>query len=114
MLCLRLSCLQDLRILLALLCNVGTSPGEELLRQLSGVTMKQMHTFTSQNISNAVMSFAKLEFHPGTEGMQLISESVVAKIETFTAQVQQISEAHHSRPSLTHPLASSKPESFAT
>ena len=75
--------------------------------------MKQMHTFTSQNISNAVMSFAKLEFHPGTEGMQLISESVVAKIETFTAQVQ-FSEAHHSLPSLTHPPSlKSKQESFA-
>lgn len=45
-----------------------------------------MPSFSSQNMSNAAMAFAKLDFHPGSL-LHSIAESALAKLDTFTPQV---------------------------
>ena len=76
------------------------NPGEEVLHPLADVAMKKMEEFTSQNVSNAVMSFAKLEYHPGKEFMHVMSERIIATIATFTAQVTVPRHQQHYRDSL--------------
>lgn len=45
-----------------------------------------MPSFSAQNISNAVMSFAKLEHHPGRL-LESISAAALSRLNTFTPQV---------------------------
>lgn len=64
----------------------GHHPGEELLKKLASASEAALESFSSQNISNTAMAFAKLEFHPGTL-MQRICRATLSNLATFTPQV---------------------------
>ena len=65
----------------------GYYPGRDLLDRLAKAAQDLMPTFSSQNISNAVMAFAKLEHHPGRGLLQAVASATLISISQFTPQV---------------------------
>ena len=66
--------------------HAGHNPGQELLGKLAEAAQGQMANFSSQNISNAVMAFAKLEAHPGKQLLEAVCEATLSRLGTFTPQ----------------------------
>ena len=58
-----------------------------MLSTLAGAVNSLIAQFTSQNISNAIIAFAKLEFRPEDDVLVALAADAVSKIHTFTPQV---------------------------
>lgn len=65
---------------------IGENPGEELLSAMAEACKKKIGEFTSQNMSNALLAFAKLDFKPDAL-LETISATALQKLDTFTPQV---------------------------
>ena len=68
-------------------------PGTELLQRMATAAEDLLETFSPQNVSNAVMSFAKLDYHPGTL-MHTMSRVIPCSLHQFTPQVKSLDHTH--------------------
>lgn len=59
-----------------------------MLSKLAGAAKDLVTQFTSQNISNTIIAFAKLEFRPEDDVLVALAADAVSKINTFTPQVK--------------------------
>jgi hypothetical protein len=64
----------------------GENPGEELLSAMAEACKEKIDDFTSQNLSNALLAFAKLDYKP-EDLLETISVVAKKKLDTFTPQV---------------------------
>lgn len=65
----------------------GHNPGDELLKKMADAAEALMPSFSSQNISNAAMAFAKLDYRPGSL-LSSIADAALSKLDSFTPQVR--------------------------
>ena len=68
------------------LSGIGHVPSKELLDGMATAAEDRMAEFSSQNISNTVLAYAKMEYNPG-DLMDAAAKVALAKLDTFTPQV---------------------------
>jgi hypothetical protein len=73
-------------LLIEAVTYAGEHPGEELLKLMADAIEENIGEFTSQNMSNALLAFAKLEYYP-ERVLTVIAMTALSKLSTFTPQV---------------------------
>ena len=70
-----------------LVAGTGHNPGADVLNVLARDTEGKVGKFTAQNISNTLLAYAKLDFHPG-HLMEIMASEALRKLQDFTPQVK--------------------------
>lgn len=73
--------------------HAGFNPGAEALDRMAAQSEAQLGRFSSQNISNALGSYAKLDHKP-LSLLIAIARSAVTHLESFTPQASSPSSVH--------------------